>query len=85
MAIVKDVPSRKGSVLDWCITTEIEAGVSMLGMKEMSLTAMVGREVPGEEVNSLTRKKPKNAKVNEAHSMTVSRSSEITGFKTLRI
>ena len=34
----------------------------------------------GGEVNSLTRKKPKNAKVNEAQSITVSRSSESAGF-----
>ena len=31
-------------------------------------------------MNSLTLKKPKNAKVNEAQSITVSRSSESAGF-----
>ena len=57
----------------------------MFGMKLTSWTDKDGPALPGGgEVNSLTRKKPKNAKVNEAQSITVSKSSESAGFNKLQ-
>ena len=67
--MVKVQPWLKGSVLDFVMETRMWLGDSMLGIKVTSLRQRwtVGSKLLLLQVNSLARRKPKNARVKAAH------------------
>ena len=69
--MVKVQPLRKGSVLDYLMETSMWLGDSMLGTKVTSLRQRwtEGSKILLLQVNSLARRKPKNARVKAAHSI----------------